>query len=99
MHTTYTVQQGDTLWEISRQYSVPLESILRENNLSNANDLTVGQVLLIPTAAAPYWYVVRRGDSLWSIANKFFTTTDELLKLNEIDNPNVIFPGQLLMIR
>jgi LysM repeat protein len=48
----YTVQRGDTLYSISRRTGVSVEIIMRVNNLTNANKIYVGQVLLIPTAAA-----------------------------------------------
>lgn len=99
MYTTYTVQPDDTLWSIGREFGVPIEVLLTENNLRNANELTVGQQLRIPAATTPYWYCVRRGDSLYSIANKFYTTVEQLMQLNDIANPNLIFPGQLIMIR
>lgn len=43
-------------------------------------------------------YVVRPGDTLWSIAQRFGTTVDRLVKLNNINNPDLIFPGQRLRI-
>jgi len=43
-------------------------------------------------------YVVQPGDSLWKIAKKYNTPLDELLELNEIENPDRIYPGQKLLI-
>ena len=45
----YTVQRGDTLYSISRRTLVSVEVIMRINNLTNANRIYIGQVLLIPT--------------------------------------------------
>jgi lysozyme len=95
----YTVKPGDTLWSIGRSYGIPIDVIVRDNGLQNANDLSVGQQLKLTTSECPNWYVVKSGDSLWAIANRFFTTLDDLMRLNELASPNVIFPGQIIRIR
>ncbi len=43
-------------------------------------------------------YVVQQGDTLWKIAKRYYTTVDNLVLINEIDNPDVIKPGQKLII-
>jgi LysM repeat protein len=43
-------------------------------------------------------YVVRPGDTLLSIANRFNTTVDAIVRANNIANPNLIYPGQRLII-
>lgn len=43
-------------------------------------------------------YVVQKGDTLWKIAKKYNTEIDELLSVNEIEDPNKIYPGQKLLI-
>lgn len=43
-------------------------------------------------------YVVRRGDTLSSIARRFNTTVEELLKLNPREDPDLIFVGETLLI-
>ncbi|HNB36083.1 MAG TPA: LysM peptidoglycan-binding domain-containing protein [Anaerolineales bacterium] len=43
-------------------------------------------------------YVVQSGDSLGAIADKFNSTIDDIIKENNIDNPNSLFVGQVLVI-
>ncbi len=43
-------------------------------------------------------YVVQSGDTLWSIAKKYNTTVDDILAVNDIENPEMIYPGQKLLI-
>lgn len=43
-------------------------------------------------------YVVQPGDSLWSIAKKYRTTIDRILLVNDLENPQQIYPGQKLLI-
>lgn len=50
---TYTVQQGDTLTEIARQFGTSVDALVQANNIQNPDVLEVGQVLQIPAAPAP----------------------------------------------
>ena len=43
-------------------------------------------------------YVVQKGDSLWSIAKKYNTTVNDILQVNDIENPDLIYPGQKILI-
>lgn len=43
-------------------------------------------------------YTVKRGDTLWAISRRYGTTVQELVRINNIKNPNLIFPGQKLQI-
>lgn len=51
----------------------------------------------LPMAGAVI-YMVQKGDSLWKIAKKFRTTAADILAVNEIENPDLIYPGQKLLI-
>ena len=50
------------------------------------------------TAAGAVIYVVQKGDSLWKIAKKYRTTVDNIVAVNEIEDPALIYPGQKLLI-
>jgi spore germination protein len=96
----YTVQPGDTLWRIAQRFGVTIEEIVRLNNISDPNRIIPGQVLLIPAAPTPgpQQYTVQPGDTLWRIAQRFGTTVEAIAALNNITDPNRIFPGQVLLI-
>lgn len=49
--TTYTVQSGDTLFAIAQRFGVTVQAIVNANNMSNPNNLSVGQELIIPAAS------------------------------------------------
>lgn len=92
---TYTVQKGDTLYGISKQFGVPVETIKRQNNLTT-NTITVGQKLQIPTLQTTI-YTVKNGDTLYQIAKRYNTTVDELIALNNLTT-TVLSIGQQLKI-
>lgn len=93
---TYIVQNGDTLYGISKQFGISIEDIKLANNLTN-NNIVVGSSLLIPSAATTTLYVVKYGDSLYSIAKRFDTTVADLMRVNNLKS-NVLSIGQQLRI-
>ena len=92
----YTVKRGDTLYGISKQFDVPVETIKRVNNLTS-NTITVGQVLSIPTNTTTATYTVKAGDTLYKIANQYNTTVQELIELNNLSS-NILNIGQQLKV-
>ena len=101
--TTYTVASGDSLWSIANRFGVTVNELKSANGLTS-NLLSVGQVLIIPTAGSstpgsPTYntYTVASGDSLWSIANRFGTTVDTIKTLNNLTS-NLLSVGQVLQI-
>ncbi|HIR58656.1 MAG TPA: LysM peptidoglycan-binding domain-containing protein [Candidatus Onthousia excrementipullorum] len=101
--TTYTVVSGDSLWSIANRFGVTVSDLKSANGLTS-NLLSVGQVLIIPTAGSstpgsPIYntYIVASGDSLWSIANRFGTTVDTIKTLNNLTS-NLLSIGQVLQI-
>lgn len=93
---TYTVQPGDTIYGISKQFGISVQDIINTNNLSSST-IRVGQILQIPTTATTVLYVVKKGDSLYSIARKYNTTVSELTRLNNLSS-NLLSIGQQLRI-
>ena len=99
---TYTVKSGDSLWSIARKYDTSVSELQKLNNLSSTI-LQVGQVLKVPQSSSnnenssANTYVVKSGDSLWSIANRFGTTVDELMRVNRL-NSNILSIGQVLTL-
>lgn len=106
---TYTVQAGDTLAQIAARFNVSQEAIVQLNGLTDPNVLTVGQQLKIPgappagtgtttTAPTTSIYIVQVGDTLNAIARRFGTTVAELMRLNNLKNPDRIVVGQKLVV-
>lgn len=91
----YTVQKGDTLWQIGKRFGVSAQALAEANHLSDPDSLCPGQRLIIPGASV-IRYVVQPGDTLWYLARRFHTTVAEIIQLNQLTNPDLIYPGQIL---
>ena len=97
----YIVKKGDTLWSIANSNNVTVDELKRINNLSS-NILNIGQRIVIPTREDILQndytiYVVKNGDSLYSIAQNFGVSVEELLTLNRLNSPEVYIGEQLLI--
>ena len=100
---TYTVKSGDTLSIIANDFGVTVDQLVRWNNISNPNLITVGQILYFSDKSSSgsgsgITYVVQAGDTLSGIAARFGTTVAELVSLNNISDPNLIYVGRVLKI-
>ena len=93
----YTVQKGDSLYSIANKFNTSVSEIKSLNNLSS-NLLSIGQILKIPSInQTNNTYTVQKGDSLYSIANKFNTSVSEIKSLNNLSS-NLLSIGQILKI-
>ena len=99
-YTLYTVRRGDTLWGISRKFGTSINSIVALNGIKNPNLIYAGEVFKIPSARSEQAviYTIKRGGTLWGISRKFGTTVENLVKLNSVKNPNLIYVGEKLII-
>ena len=105
-----TVEKGDSLSKIAKRYGTTVDALVRINELCDANQIFVGQVVLLedPESVADAdaagdrietaIVTVQPGDSLSKIAKRHDTTVEELMALNDIDDPNLLFVGQELLV-
>jgi LysM repeat protein len=101
----YRVKRGDTLYSLARRYGTTVKKIARWNNILNPSRIYVGQRLTIYTGTTPSpappscnTHIVRRGETLYSLARRYGTTVWTLAMLNNLPNPNIIYAGQRLIL-
>lgn len=100
-----TVRRGDTLSRIARRYNTSYQYLAKINNIPNPNIIRVGQRLKVPTFrddeindTSHRLYIVKIGNTLTQIAREFDVTIQEIVELNDIANPNLIFAGEIIRI-
>ena len=93
--STYLVQQDDNLYSISRNLKIPLNLLIKANNLHPPYLLRTGQKLQVPRGS---FYTVKKGDTLFRIAKNNDISVYELCKINSIKSANKIYFGQKLQL-
>lgn len=104
----YTVQSGDTLSAIASRYGTTVQEIVDINNIANPNLIYPGETLRILTNSTIHGsetrgtgsitYTVQRGNTLSQIASSYGVTVNDIVEANDIQNPNLIYPGEKLRI-
>ena len=104
----YTVKRGDTLSAIASQYGTTVQEIAQINRIQNVNLIYPGQVLRITTNSSNHgsetnstgktYYTIKRGDTLWGISRRYGVSIQNIVSWNNIQNPNLIYPGQRLIL-
>ncbi len=95
-YAVHTVSSGESLSVIAVQYEVSADSIMWENNLSNANSIRSGQKLLIPPVDG-ISYKVASGDNLEKIADKYEIAVESIIAQNSLET-DIIQKGQSLFL-
>lgn len=108
----YTVRSGDSLWEISRKFSVSEKQLRVWNRLGWSNVIRPGQRLIVSAKAATtrkaavkstgplqkVVYKVRPGDTLWAISREFAVETRQIRTWNNLAENHVLQPGEQLTL-
>ena len=97
---TYTVRPGNTLYVIAQFFGTSADEIAEANGLAPPYTIYPGQELILPIEEirSPRYYVVRPGDTVLGIADRYGLELETILSLNRLENPNIIYPGQILRL-
>lgn len=90
---TLTVEKGDTLYSIGREYDVSVKKLLEVNGIVNPRRLKEGMRITVP-----HTYVIERGDTLYSLAREHDTSVEALCSYNGIDPDEVLKVGTVLSL-
>ena len=104
----HLVEKGETLYSLSRRYGVAVEKLMRVNNLHRSSDLKSNMVIVIPgldssverdSLGSFTTYIVKRGDTIYSIATAFGMSVSDLLAVNGLTKDGVLSLGQELVVK
>ncbi len=106
----HVVRNGDTLWDLSREYKVAVRSLASWNGMAPGDTLRVGQTLVVwsgqlaakglhsGSRVRSVHYTVRKGDSLSRIASRFSVRVTDLRRWNDLPVGKYLRPGQHLKL-
>lgn len=87
----HVVSPGESVWGIAQAYGTTPEEIIRANELTNAEQLVVGQALVIPIVGAFHW--VAPGESIWQISNRYQVPVQQIIEANNLPFPPEQIPA------
>jgi cell wall-associated NlpC family hydrolase len=104
--SVHVVEPGETLWQIAIDAGTNTATLMKLNDMAEGDLLVAGRSLKLPTGAAPSaapaptkkTYVVAEGDTLWSIAEQFGTSTAGLIEANQLEEPDRLRLGAELVV-
>ncbi|MDP2960600.1 MAG: LysM peptidoglycan-binding domain-containing protein, partial [candidate division Zixibacteria bacterium] len=103
-YSTYKVKPGDTLEEIARSFKTTTSNLEKLNGLNNQDLIKTGEKLKVPSKNQArksqdlVIHKVKRGDTLWSIANYFRVPLQKLLEWNRLPDPSYIRIGDRIKV-
>ena len=97
-NNVYIVKAGDSLYSIAKKYNTTVLELKNINNLVSDN-LKIGQKIILPitTNNSNNYYIVKGGDTLYSIARKYNMSVQELMSINNLTTDN-LYVGQKLYL-
>ena len=108
----YTIKSGDTLSEIASNYGTNIKQLCSWNNIQNPNLIYPGQKIIVQKSHINtnysfnqennyenVYYTIKSGDTLSKIASNYGTNIKQLCSWNNIQNPNLIYPGQKIIVQ
>lgn len=102
----YTIQPGDTLIGVARREGYTLDALITVNPGINLNALQIGQIICLPPSpgGGPFpcfggsIYIIRSGDTLYSLARRFGVSLNQLLSANPDTDPGRLRVGDPVCI-
>ncbi|MEW5870129.1 MAG: LysM peptidoglycan-binding domain-containing M23 family metallopeptidase [Chloroflexota bacterium] len=98
----YIVQEGDSLWSIALRFRVSVDDLVAINNMSNPNQLVLGDRLVIPGLTGVQGVLVSTtvayGDTLRSLSRRYGIAEEMLIRLNHLTSPAELYVGAPLVL-
>ena len=111
----YTIKSGDTLSKIASNYGTNINQLCNWNNIQNPNLIYAGQKIIVKKADINtnysynqnnqennyenVYYTIKSGDTLSKISSNYGTSIKQLCNWNNIQNPNLIYPGNRIIVK
>ena len=105
---TYTIKSGDTLWDIAVNNGTTVDALMQDNNLSshliypgdklNYSSNSSSSVEKLAQVKNDGYYTIALGDTLGTVADKFGTSVDNLVAINNLSDPHLVYVGQVIKV-
>ena len=104
----YQIKEGDCLWTIANKFNLSVQEIAKANDIEEQEILCPGSLLIIPenkidnsdknNENATIVHKVKKGESLWDIAQQYRLSLDKISSVNNLKQPDSLYIGQEIHI-
>ncbi|WP_227940446.1 LysM peptidoglycan-binding domain-containing protein [Alkalihalobacillus deserti] len=94
----YTIKKGDTFYLLGLRFNSSIKEISALNPKLDPHNLMIGSKLKLPFGSGIKIHHVKKGDTLENIAENYNSTVNMIATKNYIQNPKLIYPGDILAI-
>jgi len=99
MYRIYEIKNGDTLESIASRLGISAEVLANLNGLNVNTSLIPNSFIVIPSGNSLFdRYLSEKGDNVYEIARKYGINPKELLKLNGLNENDIIYAGEELLV-
>lgn len=98
MYKIYQIEYGDTLDIIASKTNTTADNLKTINGIDE-DDIMVGNLIIVPSGDELFEsYIVKNGDTIYSISKTYDISFDTLLKLNGLNKDDYLYPGMEITI-
>lgn len=100
IYKVYQIEYGDTIDTIASKTGSSIDEIKRLNGIMYDSDLKLGNLIVVPKVTDDNFvkYIVQKGDTIYSISNKYGVNPNMLLTLNGLNKDDYIYPNQEIIV-
>lgn len=99
MYRIYTITDGEDMESIASKFSTTPEELMEINGFDREYRINNGNMMIVPNNNKIFQnYLVKKGDTIYEIANRVGIDVDTLLKVNGLDEDDYIYPDENILI-
>ena len=97
-HKEHRVEAGETLDGIAKRHGTSVSVLMGDNDLADPNRITVGSIISIPDEAGTTHHVVRPGETLSGIGQRYGVSSAQLAEWNGISDGRTVWAGKRISV-
>ncbi len=97
-HLIYTIKSGDTLYALTRKFSITIDRVKKLYPNLNPKKLKIGTKLRFSISPELKTHTVKKDETLWQISKAYNFPLSQIIKLNDLPEPDQLFPGEIIFI-
>jgi LysM repeat protein len=100
MYKIYKIEENDNLQNIADKFNTTTDELIAINGFNDGYEILNNQYIVVPVIKDNLFelYTIKKGDNIYKIAKQVGMSTDDLLKLNGLEENDIIYPNEEILI-